>query len=169
MTRILQTDRLHLVMPAERHVAAHAAWTDSARAEALGWRQPVSLAWLEFASVLGHHALRGFGPLVAEDAKTGAALGLFGPWHPPAIPDIEIKWTLWSDAAVGKGLAFEAATAVRAHVQAALGLERLVSYIHPGNTRSAALARRLGAVADGTWQNPNGKIVDVWRHPVGVA
>ncbi len=46
-----------------------------------------------------------------------------------------------------------------------LGLSTLVSYIHPDNTRSVALAERLGAKRDGFWTTPSGKKVIVFRHP----
>ncbi len=163
----LNTERLRLVLPAERHVPAHAAWCASARADARGWKQPAHLAWREFAAVAGHHALKGWGPYVAElrDDETGTGIGLFGLWQPPAVPEIELKWTIWNKDHEGKGLALEAVRAVRDHARRVQGVDAPVSYIHAPNPRSEALARRLGAVRDGDWTTPTGKIVGRWRHP----
>ena len=80
----------------------------------------------------------------------------------------EVKWHIWPDADEGKGFAFEAARAVLGHVFGAMGWETAVSYIAHGNERSAALARRLGAVQDGTWVTPRGTEVRVFRHGRGV-
>ena len=55
---------------------------------------------------------------------------------------------MWDPAAEGKGYAFEAAQAARAHAFDVLGWETAVSYIDPGNARSIELAERLGAVRD---------------------
>jgi len=50
-----------------------------------------------------------------------------------------IKRSQW-----GRGYASEAALAVRDHAIEVLGLRRLVSIIHPDNTRSQAVARKVG-------------------------
>jgi RimJ/RimL family protein N-acetyltransferase len=51
-----------------------------------------------------------------------------------------------------------------AHVFGAMGWDTAVSYIDHDNNRSAALARRLGAVQDGVWTTPRGTEVRVFRH-----
>jgi RimJ/RimL family protein N-acetyltransferase len=166
----VQTARLRLVMPAARHAEAAIGFWTSDRAAARGWAQLPHEAWRSFAAVIGHHALRGFGPLVAELAD-GTPLGLFGAWHPAGQPEAEIKWTLWDPAFEGRGFAAEAARATRAHAYGTLGWTGAVSYIRPDNARSLALASRLGARPAGTWTTPRGTVVEVWRHPApsGVA
>ena len=169
LTPVLETPRLRLVMPGAAHVAGHTAFLTSARAAGLGWTAMPHDAWRNFAAKTGHHILRGFGPLVAEAKDDGRAVGIFGPWWPDGQPEFEIIWSVWSDADEGKGLAHEAARATLDHAFGVLGWDTAVSYISPGNDRSAALARRLGAAQDGTWTTPRGTEVRVFRHPKGVA
>jgi RimJ/RimL family protein N-acetyltransferase len=161
---VLATPRLRLVMPGPAHVAAHAAFVASARAEALGWQAMPHEAWRSFAALLGHHVLRGFGPLVAEARDDGRAVGVFGPSWPEGQPEFEIIWTVWSAGDEGKGLAHEAARVMLDYAFGTLGWQTAVSYIAFGNERSAALARRLGAVEDGTWTTPRGRELRVFRH-----
>jgi RimJ/RimL family protein N-acetyltransferase len=157
------TPRLRFAMPAPRHVPAYLAWCTSDRCAALGWATSENQAWRDFAGIIGHHALCGFGPFVAE-TPTGLPVGLFGAWHPLGQIEAEIKWTVWADDLEGKGIAAEAARAVMDHARDTWGWTTAVSFINTGNVRSAALARRLGAVLDGTWTTPSGKVVDRWRH-----
>ena len=165
----LETQRMRLVMPGAAHVAAHTAFLTSARAEALGWRVMPHEAWRNFAAITGHHVLRGFGAFVAESRDDGRAVGIFGPWRPEGQPENEIMWSVWSAADEGRGYAFEAGRAVLDHAFGVLGWQTAVSYIAFGNERSAALARRLGAVEDGIWTTPRGTEVQVFRHPKGAA
>ena len=170
MTRLsadptLETARLWLVVPSADHLAAHEAFLASDRAAALGWGAMPHEAWRSFAAICGHRTLRSFGPFVAEAKGDGHVVGLFGPWHPGGQPEGEIKWAVWPAADEGKGLAHEAALAVRAYACQTLGWRTAVSYIHPENHRSAALARRLGAALDHEWTTPRGTMVNVWRHP----
>ena len=168
MTAVLETPRLRLVMPAERHIPAYQAFIGSDRAAARGWGGMPHEAWRSFAAILGHGQLRGFGPFVAE-AKDGRAVGLFGPWWPDGQLEREIKWSVWSAADEGKGYAFEAARAALAHAFGTLGWATAVSYIAFDNDRSAALAARLGATQVGTWTTPRGTEMRVFRHPKGAA
>ena len=164
---VLDTPRLRLVMPGAQHIPAYQAFIASERAAARGWGGMPHEAWRSFAAILGHGMLRGFGPFVAE-AGDGRAVGLFGPWWPEGQLEREIKWSVWSAADEGKGYAFEAAQAVLGHVFGVMGWTTAVSYIAHDNDRSAALARRLGAVQDGIWTTPRGTDVRVFRHGRGV-
>ena len=166
---VLETPRLRLVMPGAAHVAAHTGFLTSARAQVLGWQVMPHDAWRSFAVYVGHHGLRGFGPMVAEARDDGRAVGIFGPWCPEGQPEPEVMWSVWAVADEGRGFAHEAARAMLGHVWAVLGWRTAVSYIADGNERSANLARRLGAVQDGTWSTPRGTHVRVFRHAGGVA
>ena len=166
---VLETPRLRLVMPAERHIPAYRAFLGSDRAAARGWSAMPHEAWRNFAAIMGHHLLRGFGPFVAEARSDGRVVGLCGPWWPDGQLEREIKWTILPDADEGKGYAFEAAQTTLAHAFGTLGWGTAVSYIAQDNDRSAALARRLGATQDGTWTTPRGTEVRVFRHPKGTA
>jgi len=48
----------------------------------------------------------------------------------------------------GRGIAYEAAKAAIAHAFDGLNWRTAVSYIHPENQRSIALAKKLGAILD---------------------
>ena len=165
---MLETPRLRLVPLDARHIPAYQAFLASPRAAALGWAAMPHEAWRSFAAMMGHGLLRGFAPFVMEAREDGRALGLCGPFWPEGQAEREVKWHIWPDADEGKGFAFEAARAVLGHVFGVMGWETAVSYIAHGNERSAALARRLGAVQDGTWVTPRGTEVRVFRHGRGV-
>lgn len=166
---MIVTPRLHLVPLAERHIPAYQAFLAGPRAAARGWTAMPHEAWRNFAAMLGHGLLRGFAPFALEARDDGRTVGLCGPWWPEGQKEREIKWHIWRDADEGKGFALEAARAALVHVFGTLGWDTAVSYIAPGNDRSEALARRLGAVQDGTWTTPRGTEVRVFRHPRGQA
>ena len=165
----LETPRLMLVPPSVEHLQAHVDFLASDRAATLGWAAMPHDAWRSFACIIGHRSLRGFGPFIATAKSDGHVVGIFGPWHPGGQLEAELKWSIWPDADEGRGLAYEAADAARVYAFGTLGWTTAVSYINPENTRSAALALRLGAVQDGTWVTPRGTEVRVFRHPGGVA
>ena len=160
---MITTARLTLVLPGPQHLDAHAAFYASPRAAELGWQETMHQSWRNFASVIGHFALRGFGPFVAE--RDGQPIGLFGPWHPGGQAEAEIKWILWDAASEGQGLAHEATLATRTYAYDALGWDAAASFISPDNARSQALARKLGAAPERDWTTPSGKLVTIWRHP----
>ena len=169
MIPTLHTERLTLCPPAERHVPAYQAFIASPRAAARGWAAMPHDAWRNFAAIVGHQVLRGFGPFVMEAKSDGRAVGLCGPWWPDGQPEREIKWHIWPAEDEGKGYAFEAAHAALSFVFRTLGWQTAVSYIAQDNDRSANLARRLGAVEDGTWTTPRGTDVRVFRHRMVLA
>ncbi len=100
---------------------------------------------------------------MVADRVTDRALGIAGPFFPDCWPEPEIGWTVFS-CAEGRGLAHEAALAARAYVYGTLGWDTVISAIAPGNTRSVALARRMGAVAEGRFEHPRFGRLDIWRH-----
>lgn len=165
---MLETPRMRLVALAERHIPAYQTFLAGPRAAALGWAAMPHEAWRHFAAMMGHGLLRGFAPLVMEARDDGRAIGLCGPFWPEGQLEREVKWHIWPHADEGKGFAFEGAQAVLGHVFGVMGWATAVSYIAHGNDRSAALARRLGAVQDGTWTTPRGTEVRVFRHGRGV-
>lgn len=100
-------------------------------------------AWRHMASLSGHWTLRGFGQWALEPRAGGGLAGYAGLWYPEGWPAIEVGWTLarpfW-----GRGLATEAGRAALAYAREELGLETIVSLIHPDNARSQRVAQRLG-------------------------
>ena len=75
----------------------------------------------------------------------------------------ELGWNL-HDGFEGQGLAQEAAEAARAYGAVHFGLDAVISYIDPDNTRSVTLARRLGAAFERNG-NVMGEACHVYRHP----
>ncbi len=169
-TPVLETGRLTLRAP---RAADWPAWRDFAateRARFIGGPLEADNAWRSFGHVIGMWVLRGFGSFVFTRKGSDQALGMTGPWYPEGWPERELAWTVWAPAAEGKGLALEAATAARDHAFGALGWHTAVSYIAPENTRSIALAERLGAVRDDAAAHPGEEPCLVFRHrPEGAA
>lgn len=122
-------------------------------------------AWRGFGHMVGHWLLRGFSQFVVEERATGRAIGTVGPWYPDGWPEPEIGWTIWADDLEGRGYATEAAQAARRFAYDTFGWRTAVSYIHPDNARSIALARRLGAVEDSAAAHPGTEPCLVFRHP----
>jgi RimJ/RimL family protein N-acetyltransferase len=167
-TPVLETERLVLRAPglqdwdAWRDFVVHDERAHFIRGEDMNDGK----AWRGLGHVVGMWALRGYGSFVFCLRGTDRALGMTGPWHPMDWPEREIGWTVWSAEAEGKGLAFEAATAARSHAFRDLGWDTAVSYIHPDNARSIALAERLGARLDPTAATPaHDPCPLVYRHP----
>ena len=161
---VLETERLVLRAPRLADFEPYAAYFASGRALLERGRQDRAGAWKEFSAVAGQWLLRGYGGFSIEDRETGAYLGEAGIFHEDFYPEPEIGWMV-TDGAEGRGIAFEAARAVRDWAYASLGLGTLVSYIDPGNTRSIRLAERLGAVRDDDAERPVGDECLVYRHP----
>lgn len=82
------------------------------------------------------------------EKATGRILGSIILKPLPGWPEIEVGWHL-GRFAWGQGYATEAARACIAYGQQTLGLTRIVAVINPLNTRSLAVARRLGMTHEG--------------------
>ncbi len=120
-------------------------------------------AWRWFASMLGHWVLHGFGFWMV-DTKEGNPVGMVGIWGPEGWPEPELGWVMF-ESGEGKGFAFEAAQEVRRFAYDTLGFTTLSSNIIPGNTRSIALAERLGATFERSYENVTHGTEMVYRHP----
>jgi RimJ/RimL family protein N-acetyltransferase len=167
-TPVLETERLILRAPRASDFEVFAAFVTSARARFIGGGadKDIGHAWRVLAALCGHWHLRGFGTFVAEEKATGAPIGSMGPWFPGNRPEPELGWTIWTEAAEGRGFAFEGTTALRRHAYGDLGWDTAVSYIDTRNARSRALARRLGCRPDPDAPSPfRDEPVEVWRHP----
>ena len=162
----ITTDRLILRPPAPSDEDAFLAYTGSPRYARERGETPLHQQWGYFAGLLGHWAVRGFGRFVVQRRDTGKLIGHLGPLFPAGWPEREIAWHLWSDDAEGQGFAFEGARAALRHAYQTLGWDTAVSYIATGNTRSRALAERLGAVIDpAATPVPVAPDCLVYRHP----
>ena len=119
-------------------------------------------AWFGFLAGIGHWHWHGFGFFMVALKQTGQPVGRVGLIRHSNWPEIELAWHLF-EGAEGKGFATEASIAVKRWAGEELGLERLHSYIDCGNRRSQAVARRLGAVTDGT-RAPHDPEAEIWVH-----
>ena len=79
-------------------------------------------------------------------------------------PEPEIGWVVF-EGFEGRGIAREAAERVRRYAYEDLGLTTLTSNIVPGNTRSVALAERMGATYERTYMNYSMGEDMLYRHP----
>jgi len=101
-------------------------------------------AWRTMAYAMGHWAARGFGMWAVVEKSSGRFIGRVGPNYPEGWPDKEIGWALARET-WGKGYATEAARAAMNYAFTVLRWPRAISLIAPQNTRSAAVALRLGS------------------------
>lgn len=161
----IETDRLVLRGPVASDFDAIATfYADPVRSVGFGGVLPRDQAWRWFASAIGHWHLRGYGFWTITLKGDDKPVGICGLWNPEGWPEPEMGWIVF-DGYEGKGIAFEAATAVRAHAYGVMGFTTLSSNIVPGNDRSVALAERLGATLERTYENINMGTEQLYRHP----
>jgi RimJ/RimL family protein N-acetyltransferase len=91
----------------------------------------------------------GFGVWALEERGTGVFLGDCGLAVSlvEGIPEVEVMWHVVRDR-WRRGLATEAASAVRDHALGPVGLTRLVALVRPENVPSAGVARKLGMAVE---------------------
>lgn len=123
-------------------------------------------AWAQMAMWLGQWDLRGTGQWALEEKSTGAFVGRAGTHRPERHdwPGTEIGWTLNPDH-WGKGFATEAGARARDYAFDVMGLGEVFSCILPENTRSAAVASRLGFEILETRELSNlpGRPMNIWH------
>ena len=160
---VIETERLILRGPSERDFDAVAAFAGSERARFVGGPFSRFEAWRGFIGILGHWVLRGFGVWILEHRDSGATAGRTGMIFHDGWDEPELGWHIY-DGFEGQGLGRESAMAARAYAARHQGLDRVISYIEPNNSRSLGLATRLGAKVerDGSLL---GLPVQIWRHP----
>ena len=160
----LETERLILRAPAEKDFEAEAAFYESDASQFVGGPMRPDQTWRALSCVIGHWALRGYGFWALESKDTGEFLGRVGLWNPNAWPEPEIGWMLLENVQ-GKGYATEAALAARDYAYGTLGWTTAISLIDPNNAPSQAVATRLGATYETTYEHPQFGTMYIWRHP----
>ncbi|MEP5730896.1 MAG: GNAT family N-acetyltransferase [Sulfitobacter sp.] len=162
---ILTTERLVLRGPEQEDLPEFTRFMTSAPSMvAQGETISAQQAWFGFLSGIGHWQWHGFGFFTLVERQTGRPVGRVGLIKHSGWPDIELAWHLF-EGAEGQGFATEAALAVKKWASQDLGLKTLYSYIDQSNIRSQAVAKRLGAVTDGT-RAPHEPEAHVWVHSV---
>lgn len=159
----LETERLILRAPRAADFEPESVFYASEEARFLGGPQEASATWRTLAVMIGHWVLRGYGFWAVEDKASGAYLGRVGLWNPMGWREEEISWALMPYAQ-GRGFATEAAFAVRRHAYEVLGWQTAISQISVENEPSKALARRMGAQLETTYDVPDFGMMEVWRH-----
>ena len=161
---VLTTERLELRRPTPDDFEAFVAFCASDRSKWVGGPADRADAWEGFALDLGHWEMRGYGYFFAFEGAR--AIGRVGLRRTEDRPEPELAYALFDARYEGRGLAHEAALAVRDHGWRDQKLPSLVSYIDPENTRSIALAQRLGAMLDPAapkWAKHDS--LSIYRHP----
>lgn len=144
---VLTTERLTLRAPTLDDFDAYRDILMSDRAIHMGGPLSREAAWVDFAQCVANWVLRGHGLWVIEETATGATLGFTLICMETGDQEPELGWFLREEAE-GQGFASEAAAAAKAHGIRTLALPALVSYIDRVNTRSIALAEKIGGWAD---------------------
>lgn len=159
----LETERLILRGHRESDIASEIAFYQTEQSHSVGGPMDANDVWRYVAMMMGHWALRGYGFFALEEKATGTYVGRAGPWMPLGYDEPEIGWTLMNHA-TGKGYATEAALAARSYAYDVLGWNTAISLTLPENTASQAVAKRLGATLERTFESKYGT-AQVWRHP----
>jgi RimJ/RimL family protein N-acetyltransferase len=159
---VLETERLVLREPREADFPTMLAFNESARNAYIGGKLERRWIWRGLLANIGHWALRGYG-FYSVDTLAGDFIGRIGVIFHDEWPEPELAWHLY-DGFEGQGYAAEAALAARADYHARISPQPLISMIDVPNTRSKALALRLGAVLERTEIDPDGDY-HIYRHP----
>ena len=160
----VETDRLRPRLPQMSDLDAFAAFRSSPRSSFVGGPFTRTESFRDLAVLIGQWHLRGYGRWMITDKSSGKPLGTTGVYHPEDWPERELAWSLF-DAAEGRGIAFEAAMAARDFAYRVFGWSSIISCVDPANTRSVALAERMGATFERIFTHPSFGEMHVWRHP----
>ena len=137
----LVTERLLMRAPRVEDFEQYAEIMCSERASYMDGPMSREDAWADFCNATANWVLHGHGLWTIGHA--GDAAGFVRLGFEPGDSEPELGFMLL-DRFEGRGIAFEAANAAKAHAFEGLGWTHLVSYIDPRNVRSRKLANRLG-------------------------
>jgi len=160
----LETARLHLRQWHDDDFEAFARYyADADSARFVGGQKDPDQAWRHMALQVGHWQLRRFGYWAIDEKSSRTFVGSAGLWQSPGWPELELGYWLVKEQQ-GKGYAHEACLRCIEYARVTLRARSLVSYIDPRNDPSIRLARRLGAVYDGTIELVSHGPHCVYRH-----
>ena len=165
MTPILQTDRLTLTAPTAQNAEDLITFYATERSAWIGGPMDRAGSIDLLTKVTEHWDKQGFGLFWIDITGEDTTCGMTGVGYPEHIPEAELMWAIWDEKYEGRGIATEAAIAARDFYYTTTGSKTVVSYIHPDNARSIAMAERLGAAVDESAPTPNNNDSIVYRHP----
>ena len=160
---VVETERLILRGPRLSDHAAFCAYFAEQRSAWNGGPLEAHEVDRMITSAAGAWALRGYGLWFVTWKGDDTAIGFAGIFQPLDWPEPELGYGIASDFE-GKGVASEAVIGARKAAADLFGLTHLPSYIAPDNTRSKALAERVGASFE-TEVTLRGKTAHLYRHP----
>jgi RimJ/RimL family protein N-acetyltransferase len=154
LTTRLETSRLILRVPTLDDLDRWAEMmADPDAARFVGGLLPRTLVWRAIMQMHGAWSLTGVAMFSVIEKARGVWIGRVGPWQPEGWPGPEVGWGLHPDA-WGKGYGVEAAAAAMDYAFDVLGWPYVIHCIDLENTRSKALARRLGSTPQGETRMP---------------
>lgn len=161
----LKTQRLTLRGPQREDLPAFTRFMTSAPSmQAQGETGSAQDAWFGFMAGIGHWQWHGFGFFTLVEEVSGAPVGRVGLLKHEGWPEVELAWHLF-EGVEGKGYATEAARAVKSWAIETHSMQTLHSYIERTNTRSQAVAQRLGA-QKAIAPAPHETEAEIWVHPL---
>ena len=160
---VYEAGRLRYRGPRMDDFEAWAEFRASDRSKGVGGPYSRAAAFDSFCEIAGHWGLRGYGRWLIADLETDTPLGVVGLFYPEDWPEPEIAWSVF-EPAEGKGYAYEAAMFARSYAYDVLGWDTVISCTAKGNTRSEALAKRMGAFHEYDYSVPDLGTLKVWRH-----
>lgn len=145
----LETARLILRPPIHSDFDGFAAMSQEAETmRFIGGVAARDAAWRTMSMITGSWALLGFSMFSVIEKATHEWIGRIGPWRPGgregSWPGDEVGWAIRA-ASQGRGFAAEGAAAAIDWAFDVLGWDHVIHCIDPDNTRSIALAERLGS------------------------
>lgn len=161
----LETERLILRQWRPEDFESYArCYEDEEMARFIGGASSHHQSWRRMASLVGHWVLRGYGYWAVVEKQGGAFAGCVGLWYPEGWPERELGYWLTRETQ-GKGYATEAGRESIRFAYRVLGVDTLVSYIHPDNHTSKVVAERLGGRFEGTVELLTYGPHEVYRYP----
>ncbi|SMP27207.1 GNAT family N-acetyltransferase [Shimia sagamensis] len=160
---VIETERLRLRAPQLSDLEQMVAFYASDRSAFVGGARDEAATFTSLTSRIGHWVVREHGLWHFEEKETGTFMGWAGVINAPGWHEPELGWTVMADGE-GKGYASEAAIAARTYAANHFGMPHLMSYLAPANSRSVAMAKRLGATFECEHQL-HGQFCHVYRHP----
>lgn len=162
---VVTTERLRLRAPVLDDFPAYAAIMAADDQGWMGGPFDREAAFCGFCESVGRWLLRGSGLWAVERRADAVLVGFVALDMEWGDPELELGW-MFLAAHHGNGYATEAARAARIYGFETLRSDSLVSFVAKGHARSAALAGRLGAVADITTYGADfaGGDLTVYRH-----